>query len=50
MRSLPFCTALASWNVAPWAEALVRSLGNDQARGKGSSGVLLPCSCERRPQ
>ncbi|CAE7210412.1 tycC [Symbiodinium sp. CCMP2592] len=30
MRSLPFCTALASWNVAPWAEALVRSLGNDQ--------------------
>ena len=37
MRSLPFCTALASWNVAPWAEALVRSLGNDQAReGRGS--------------
>jgi len=30
IRSLPFCTALASWNVAPWAEALVRSLGNDQ--------------------
>ena len=36
MRSLPFCTALASWNVAPWAEALVRSLGNDQASGKRS--------------
>lgn len=49
MRSLPFCTALASWNVAPWAEALVRSLGNDQASGKGSLWFAVGVR-ECRPQ
>ncbi|CAE7210403.1 tycC [Symbiodinium sp. CCMP2592] len=50
MRSLPFCTALASWNVAPWAEALVRSLGNDQASGDLFGFIMLGAYQDSRPQ
>ena len=30
MESLAFCTTLASSRVAPWSEAIIRSIGNDQ--------------------